>query len=366
MAKIDFAVLESVPDATIIVDDSDGHIVYANEGAEQVFGYSRLELMGQAIEVLVPPRLREAHRIEREGYSTAPRRRPMGLGLDLHGRRSDGREFPAEISLSPLRVGTKTYIVAAVRDVTDRKLLEDRARLAGDEIRRRDELLATAAHELRGPLGTIQLLVAVLERGANTSSEELRSVIERMGGLQRQALFLTRLVNELLDLSQVHLGRLQLKLEEMDLSHLAREVVATIRDEAERAGSSMVVRAEEPATGRWDRTRLQQVITNLLGNAVKYAGSAPIEVRVDAGPATARVEIEDHGPGISLEDQARVFELFGRAAGVGVTVTAGLGIGLYISRQIVEAHGGRILLRSVPGAGSTFTVDLPRGIASSS
>ena len=359
--NIDFTVLESAPDAMIIVDRDDGRIVYANEVAEQVFGFSRLELMGQPVERLVPTRLREAHRLEREGYSAAPRRRPMGIGLDLRGYRSDGGEFPAEISLSPLHVGAKTYVVAAIRDVTERKRLEEQAKLASEAVRRRDELLAVASHELRGPVGNIQLLISTLERGATLSSEELRKVVQRMGGLHRQALHLTQLVNELLDLSQIHLGRLQLKLEETDLATLAREVAASMHEEVEQAGSDLVVRAEEPATGRWDRTRLQQVITNLLGNAVKYAGGQPIEVRVDADPATARVEVQDHGPGIAPEDQARVFELFGRTAAAGVA--AGLGLGLYITRQIVEAHGGHILLHSHPGMGSTFTVDLPRGVS---
>ena len=356
--NIDFTVLESAPDAMIIVDRDDGRIVYANEVAEQVFGFSRLELMGQPVERLVPTRLREAHRLEREGYSAAPHRRPMGLGLNLRGCRSDGREFPAEISLSPLHTEAKTYVVAAIRDVTERIEIERRGHLASEQVRRRDELLAVASHELRGPIGSIQLLIKTLEKGAAASSEELRKVVQRMGGLHRQALHLTQLVNELLDLSQIHLGRLKLKLEETDLAMLAREVAASMREEAEQAGSALVVRAEEPATGRWDGVRLQQVITNLLGNAVKYAGGKPIEVRVDANPTTARVEVQDHGPGIAPEDQAQIFELFGRTAATGVA--AGLGLGLYIARQIIEAHGGSILLHSSPGAGSTFAVDLPR------
>jgi protein-histidine pros-kinase len=357
---MDFSALESVPDATVIVDRDDGRIVYVNEVAEQLFGYSRLELMGQPIERLVPSHLSEQHRRERVRYSEAPRRRPMGIGLELSGCKSDGQVFPVEISLAPMQVGSKTYIVAAVRDITERKKFERKVEQAREEVQRRDELLSVASHELRGPLGTVQLLAEILQQGATLSSEEIRKVVAKMSSLQRQMLHLTKLVDGLLDVSQLHLGRFQLKLQEHDLAKLTRDVAANMRDEAERVGSALTVRAEEPAIGHWDGVRLQQVITNLLGNAVKYGSGKPIEVRVDSTPATARVEVQDHGPGIHPEDQARIFELFGRAAAGGVA--AGLGLGLYISRQIVEAHGGSLLLESHPGAGSTFTVDLPRAV----
>jgi signal transduction histidine kinase len=172
-------------------------------------------------------------------------------------------------------------------------------------------------------------------------------------------------VDELLDVSQIQLGRLQLKLEEMDLSELARDVVGHMQEEAKRAGSKLVLRAEETATGRWDRTRLQQVVANLIGNAVKYGGGKPVEVWVDADPATAHLSIEDHGPGIAPDDQTKIFELFARTAAA-AGVAAGLGLGLFIARQIVEAHGGRILLDSVPGTGSKFTVNLPRAAGEAS
>ncbi len=346
---MDFSVLESMPDATVIVDD--GSIVFLNEEAELLFGYPRLELMGRPVEVLVPVRFREAHRAERAGYTAAPRRRPMGLGLDLFGLKKNGQEFPAEISLSPMQVGDKTYTVAAIRDATER----NRAR---EELRRRDELLFVASHELRGPAGTIQLLITSLNRAAGLTSVDLQKVVKRMGILERQAAYLTQLATELLDVSQIHLGRLQLKLEETDLAEVTRDVAERMREEVEHTGSALVVRAEQPALGRWDALRLQQVIANLLGNAAKFGEGKPIEVHVDADDARARLVVQDHGPGVPTEDQERIFELFGRA--VAASAIAGFGLGLYLSRLIVEAHHGVIHLDSQPNSGSTFTVELPR------
>jgi two-component system sensor kinase FixL len=357
---MDFGLLESVPDAMLIVDREEGRIVYANGVAEELFGYARDEILGRPIEALLPARFREMHRIHREGYYAAPRTRPMGLGLDLAGLKKGGEEFPAEISLSPMRVGSKTYAVAAVRDVTERKKIEERARLyrrAQEEVRERDEFLSIASHELRTPVTALQLQLQLLQRTAGRSSEALPAILlQKVEGLERQTRRIALLVNELLDVSRMRLGRFELKLEEADLAQLAREAVEQLRDEVERTGSTLSFLAQ-PAVGRWDRLRIEQVVTNLVANAVKFGEGRPIIVSVGAGPGRARITVEDHGIGIAQEDQSRVFGRFERA--VPSRNFGGLGLGLYITREIVEAHGGTIQLTSSPGSGSVFTVELP-------
>jgi PAS domain S-box-containing protein len=358
---VDFSLLESVPDAMIITH-RDGRIVHVNTVAEALFGWARAELVGSPIEVLLPARFRAMHQVHRSGYHAAPRTRPMGLGLDLFGLRKDGEEFAAEISLSPLSVGGEVYAIAAVRDVTERKKLEQRAQLyrkAQEEVRERDEFLSIASHELRTPVTALQLQLQLIQRAAGRPGGALPEALAvKMDALERQCRRIALLVNELLDVSRLRLGRLELRLEEIDLVELAREAVAHLVEEGIRLGSRIDIVGEGAAIGRWDRLRLEQVVTNLLSNAIKFGESKPITVEVGADLERARLTVRDQGIGIEPGDQDRVFGRFERA--VSTEHFGGLGLGLYIAREIVVAHGGIIHLASRPGAGTTFTVDLPR------
>jgi PAS domain S-box-containing protein len=357
---VDFTLLESVPDA-MIVSDERGTLVHVNAVAERLFGWTREELAGQPVEILLPARFRAMHQLHRSGYQAAPRTRPMGLGLELFALRKDGVEFAAEISLAPLVVDGRPCVMAAVRDVTERKRIEERARLwrkAKAEVRERDEFLSIASHELRTPVAALQLQLQMLQRAANRSAEELPHAIEgKLDALERQTRRIGALVGELLDVSRMRLGRLELALAAGDLSEVARETVAHVREEVERSGSKLLLDLV-PTPGRFDRTRVEQVITNLLVNAAKFGQGKPITLHVAPDGERARLRVTDRGIGIAPEDQARVFERFERA--VGAQHFGGLGLGLYIARQIVEAHGGEIRVESAPGSGTSFVVLLPR------
>ncbi len=358
--SVDFSLLDSVPDAMVIADDG-GTILHVNGVAERLFGYPRHEIVGRPIELLLPARYRAMHQVHRAGYQAAPRTRPMGLGLDLSGLRKDGSEFAAEISLSPIDVDGRHGVIAAVRDVTERKKLEERAQLwrkAKDEVRERDEFLSIASHELRTPVTALQLQLQLLQRAAQRSLEELPHLLEdKMQVLERQTRRIAILVNELLDVSRMRLGKLQLRYEDVDLAEIARDVVSHVRAEIGRTGSRLRLDLA-PARGRWDRVRIEQVVTNLLVNAAKFGEGKPIVLAVEADEARARIRVTDRGIGIASDAQARVFERFERA--VPSEHFGGLGIGLYIVRQVVDAHGGEVRVESTPGAGATFTVDLPR------
>lgn len=359
---MDFTLLECVPDAIVIVDHG-GEIVYVNGITEALFGYTRAELIGRSVEDLLPTRFRDLHRLHRGGYEGAPRVRPMGLGLELSGVKRSGEEFSADISLAPMEVGGERYVLAAIRDTTERKKIEERARIwreAQDEIRRRDEFLSVAAHELRTPVTALQLQARLLQRALQRQSADASAVIPRkVKILERQTRRIAQLVSALLDVSSVHLGRLQLHLELVNLAELVSNAVDDFRDELEGSGSEIVVRTETDVTGRWDRLRMDQVVTNLITNAVKFGEGKPVVVSVGAAdPERARISVEDHGTGIPPEDQARVFERFERA--VPAESYPGMGLGLYVAKEIVQAHGGTISFRSRPGAGTTFTVELPR------
>jgi PAS domain S-box-containing protein len=357
---VDFTLLESVPDAMVIADEG-GTILHVNAVAERLFGWPRAELVGQPVEILLPARFRSMHQLHRAGYHTAPRTRPMGLGLDLSGLRRDGGEFSAEISLAPLVVDGRPCVMAAVRDVSERKRIEERARQwkkAKDEVRERDEFLSIASHELRTPVAALQLQLQMLQRAAARSVEELPRALEgKVDALERQTRRIGVLVSELLDVSRMRLGRLELAFEPGDLSEIARETVLHLRDEIEKSGSRLLLDLV-PTPGRFDRSRVEQVITNLLANAAKFGEGKPITLHVTPEGDRARLRVSDRGIGISSEDQARVFERFERA--VTSRHFGGLGLGLYIARQIVEAHGGEIRVESAAGAGTSFIVLLPR------
>ena len=357
----DFSLLESVPDA-IVIARRDGLIVYANRTAEQLFGWDPGQLVGQPIELLLPARYRTMHQLHRQAYHGTPRTRPMSLGLDLSGLRKDGQEFAAEISLSPLTVGGEIHAIAAVRDVTERKKLEERAllyRKAQEEVRERDEFLSIASHELRTPVTALQLQLQLIQRAASRSGGDLpEGVGEKLATLERQSRRIGVLVNALLDVSRLRLGRLELHREAVELTALVRETASQLAPEGARAGSALEVVTQGPVEGQWDRLRLEQVLTNLLSNAFKFGQGKPITLTVGGDGERAVLGVQDEGLGIALADQQRVFGRFERA--VPTHRFGGLGLGLYIAREIVEAHGGEISLASIPGAGTTFTITLPR------
>jgi signal transduction histidine kinase/AmiR/NasT family two-component response regulator len=235
----------------------------------------------------------------------------------------------------------------------------DNARLydaAQRAIALRDEFLSVAAHELRTPLTSLVLAFQRFE-------ERLKGVGEPALGakftlLVQQFDRLTDLVERLLDLSRLSAGKLDIKPGRTDLARVVRDVVQRFEEEAHRAGTAVSVSGPLELVGVWDRTRLEQVLTNLVGNALKFSTGKPVEVSVQGEDGLASVTIRDHGIGIPEEKLPLIFERFGR--GVPARSYGGLGLGLYVARQLVEAHGGQIRVTSAVGEGTTFSVDLPR------
>lgn len=240
-------------------------------------------------------------------------------------------------------------------------LAVDNARLyreAQEAVRARDEFLTLASHELRTPLTPIQLQVDWLLRGAQRGALTADRALPRVQVIERQVTRLARRIQTLLDVSGPSFVRLQLELEDVDLSAVAREAVARACDEIAAAGCAVHVDAPGPIVGRWDRVRLDQVVTNLLLNAIKYGAGKPIEVRVEDLPRGARLTVRDHGIGIAEEQQARIFRRFERA--VPSESYGGFGLGLWIVERIADALGASVGVTSRPGEGAAFTVELPK------
>jgi len=222
----------------------------------------------------------------------------------------------------------------------------------------REEFLTVASHELRTPMTSLTFAVHSMRGGGRSARPRGPEDMDKRVELAwRQVQRLNRLIGELLDISRFEAGRLSLDLAEVDLGALAREVVQRFALDLARSRYSVSVLGSAPEVGRWDRSRLDQVISNLLSNAIKFGAGKPIEILVGQEAGSARLVVKDLGIGIDPAAQARIFERFERA--VSTRHYGGLGLGLYICREIVEAHGGSIHVASQPGTGSTFTVELP-------
>jgi signal transduction histidine kinase len=225
-------------------------------------------------------------------------------------------------------------------------------------IRQREEFLSIAAHELRTPLATLQLTTQSMLLALDSPPLDLPFLRARAQAAERQGLRLGRLINDLLDVSGIHAGQLRLQREKMDLVAAVSAVLGRMQDDLTRRRIDVAVHAPDPVVGRWDPDRLEQVITNLLSNAVKYGHGRPVRVVVRGMDERALLEVQDQGIGMSADVVGRLFQAFER--GVAAGHYGGLGLGLYITAQIVRAHGGTVSVRSTPGEGSTFTVALPR------
>jgi signal transduction histidine kinase len=227
----------------------------------------------------------------------------------------------------------------------------------------RDEFLSAAAHELRTPVTVLQLKLqqVAMKQQASICATCDHAVPADYAGAARQISRLGQLVESLLDVSRLDSGRAKLDREDLDLCELAREAVSRLSELASRSGSELALRCAAPVRGTWDRAALERVFVNLLSNALKFGARKPVEVRIAAEGEQAVIEVEDQGIGIAPQDLGRIFSQFERA--VSSRHFGGLGLGLYITRHLVEQHGGTITVASRPGAGSRFTVRLPRAAA---
>lgn len=352
--------LDAVMDAVLIFDARSGRMVYVNHGASAMLGYGHDELM--ALEPLdLMPDL--AH--EDLGSLLAPLADGRAT-FETRYRCKDGSAVDVELALQQVD-SQEGRIIAIARDISERKQSEEMRdylyRKALDAVQARDEFLSIASHELRTPLTSLHLQVESLqrvirrggERGQELATELVASKLEVAA---RQVTRLIRLIDELLDVSRITTGQFRIEVEPMDLAAMARDVATRFADDARKADCPVKVQVgEAPVLGRWDRVRLEQVVTNLFTNALKFGAGKPVDIELEADAETARLTVRDHGIGIPPEAQGKIFERFERAPSA--RGFGGLGLGLYIAQRIVAAHGGRIALHSEAGKGAAFTVVLP-------
>lgn len=342
------AVLDTIG-ALILVYDERGRILRFNKACQDVSGKRFEEVVGRKVwEIGVLPE-EEAEEVRRRFFHPSH--------AESHWRTTDGslRLFRwTNTTLEGLRGGRVFYISAGI-DITEQR----RAQVeAVESIRARDDFLSIASHELKTPLTTLHLQLQWLQRTASKNPEILGAVEKRLETALRQTRRLAGLVNELLDVSRLIHGRLVLEPTEVDLSSVLREVVERYGLEAAQAKVRVeLAGADRPIVGYWDPLRIDQVLANLLSNAIKYGRGRPVEIQASEVDGRARVSVTDHGIGISPQDQVRIFDRFERA--VSTRYYGGFGLGLWITRQVVEAHEGTIAVKSELEEGSTFALELP-------
>lgn len=338
--------MESAPHAMVMADRR-GKIVLVNRQTEAMFGYTRQELIGQAVEILVPQRSREKHRDYREGYSQAPQTRKMGAGRDLFGVHKSGREIPVEIGLNPFEVDSQTFVLAAVVDITERRELQNR--LAQSEaLAAVGSMAAVMAHEIRNPLGSI--VMAAKSLGREDLSPSDRKVVG--GVLAEESQRLNRTLQDFLQYARPREPKRDLS----DLNQTVAEIVSALKSDQQLLSRVELDVSLDKGLSPFphDADQLRQVLWNLILNGIQAMdgkGRLRIRTGADAGQATCRVV--DSGPGIAPESLERIFDPFY------TTKKKGTGLGLAIAQRIILAHGGRILAENEPEAGARFSVILP-------
>ncbi len=355
-SEIASSILDSAPDAIVVVD-GEGTIVFANRQVAALFGYTQAEVIGTAIDQLLPERLRTAHGAHRQRYAQHARVRPMGIGLDLLARRNDGTEFPVEISLSPINHHGGMLVAAAIRDATERREAQAqlrRALQAADLANQtKSRFLSTASHDLRQPLQTLSLL-----NGAMRRSTAVPAVTEALLQQEQAIDAMARLLNALLDISKLESGAIRPQRSDFTIASIFAQMRAEFGQLAAQKGLELRIESCEFCVYS-DPSLVSQVLRNLIANAIKYTSAGWVCLRGSNAGANARLEVQDSGIGIPAADLTHIFDEFYQVGVPNNTAREGYGLGLSIVRRIVELLGASLEVKSEPRKGSVFSISVP-------
>lgn len=373
---------EGIKDYALIMLDPEGHITSWNEGARRIKGWEANEIIGKSFKTFYPEQDVQMGKCEYELVEAGETGRFEDEGWRV---RKDGTKFWASVLITAIRdeEGNLLGFSKVTRDITDKKRAEDllkmayanlekRVRERTDELMKanqdlenavqtRDEFLSIASHELRTPLTPLKLQIQSFAMNVKRKSIQNLSQerLEKMADTCERAISrMSGLIDNLLDVSRINTGKIMLTYERFDLRDMAQEILERFQPEASNNGSEITLDAPNPVTGFFDRIRAEQIFMNLLTNAIKYGNGKPITIRLTSDPHHVTMVFKDQGIGIHAKDLGRIFDRFERANSV--TNIGGLGLGLYITKQIVEAHGGTIGVESKLSLGTTFKVQLPR------
>ena len=344
-------IVESAPYAMILVNDQ-GKMIFVNHETEKLFKYTRNQLIGSQVEMLIPIRVRGMHPQFRDVFHKKPKMRAMGEGRELFAVRRDGSEFPVEIGLNPIISPEGHMVLASITDISDRK--------AQEANRLKSEFLANMSHELRTPLNAIlgfsELLID--KKIGDLSPKQM----DYLQDIHTSGVHLLNLINNVLDLSKIEVGKVELRLEEFELDETVDQLVKTLLPIAGKKDVSIAqLLSPEVRIICLDRSKFKQILYNLLSNAIKFnisGGSVSIESS-KVGPNSFKISVTDTGIGIAEEDQKNLFVPFLQVDTSLTRRHEGSGLGLALTKEIVELHLGTINVKSSVGKGTTFTITLP-------
>jgi PAS domain S-box-containing protein len=364
------AFMESAPEATLIVGQ-EGDIVFANQQAENMFGYSRSRLMQMNVDALVPDEVRERHPGLRASYIKNSHVRPMGAELNLRARKSRGEAFPVEISLSPVESAEEVLVIVSVRDITERKKMQDAIaaakEVAEEATQAKSDFLANMSHEIRTPMNAI---IGMSDLALKTDlSVKQHNYIDKVN---RSAVSLLGIINDILDFSKIEAGKLDLEIIKFELDEVLDNLSNLVGLKAEEKGLELLLDIDT-AVPRYlvgDPLRLGQVLVNLCNNAVKFTESGEIVVSVkaqkmQADAVTLNVSVRDTGIGMTEQQQLLLFKAFSQADASITRQYGGTGLGLTICERLVGMMNGDMSVRSEQGKGSTFSFTVRLGWAES-
>lgn len=357
--------IEAIPNAVVVVDH-DGRIAAVNARTEAWFGYAHDALLGEPIENLLPPALRQGHGQQRQRFMHALAARPMGQGRELFACRRDGSTFPVEIGLNPLQTSKGTMVLSSIIDITERKANEARFHAQAEQVaqasRYKSEFLANMSHELRTPLNSILILSEQL--CANSQHNLLPKQLNYAEIIHQSGQDLLALIEDILDLSRIEAGKLEVQAEAIDLRAWCDDFLHTFSPQAEARQLTLRCHLHsDPAHNQAviDVRRLNQIVKNLFSNASKFTSpGGSITIAVDSHANTLTLAVCDSGCGIPQDKLETIFEAFTQLDGTASRPFRGSGLGLAIARQLTTLLGGTLGVQSTPGIGSTFTLTLPR------
>jgi PAS domain S-box-containing protein len=348
------AIVDTAVDGIITIDEN-GIVESMNLAAERLFGFGRDEVIGANVKMLMPEPYRDEHDGYLAAYLTTGQKRIIGSGREVVGRRKDGSTFPMELAVSETRLGTRRIFTGIVRDITERKRLEDELKGADE---RKNHFLAMLAHELRNPLAPISNAVQIMRiEGPNGPNHEWSIDV-----IAAQIKQMTRIVDDLLDLSRINRGKVVLQREPVELAQVVELAVQASRPQLDDYRHELRVSLPAgPIVLELDRARFAQVLSNLLNNAAKYTPEGGrIDLTATLDGTDVLIMVADNGIGIARELVPKVFDLFVQADQSLSRSRGGLGIGLTVVRSLVELHEGSVSVRSEGlGMGSEFTIRVP-------
>jgi len=345
-------------DAVIAVDDEQ-RIIFFNEGAERIFGFSADEVGGQPLAMLLPERFRPSHVGHVHGFGAAHgRARLMGERQEISGRRKNGEEFAAEASIQHISLGGRSVYAAVLRDVSARQRAEEALHQA---IRARDDMMGIVSHDLRNPASAVKMLARSILAESRERDDIPPDVAERVEIMLQAAAQIDALIQDLLDVTRLEAGRLTVSPRDIEPRPLVEAALYAMRTLAESSGVALEASyADELPMVYADPERVTQLLSNLVGNALKFTpAGGRVEVRVEPYDEGTLVSVSDTGDGIPAEQLPHVFDRFFQVSSARAGARHGAGLGLPIARGIVEAHGGTIWIESAAGRGTTVRFTLP-------